>query len=356
MWSGGTSPAWTTGALIGIVMWSTIAIVATVVYLAATAFAMRIRNVLRARRYNRYESTWEPILLDVLSDLASPSDLHSTVSRRSTPHFLKFLVRYARLLSGGDRKLIIDLARPYLPTTVKGLRSRRASKRAYTVQTLATLGMAEYGHRIARALGDRAQLVSMVAARTLSASRKPEYIDEVLENLHRYDHWNSRFLASMLASMGPEVAPALRSFLAAEGDQLDRAIAADSLGLLTDPAAAEIAAAVLAKRPGRDLAAACLRLLRTVGGPEHLPVVRDCATQSDHVLRSLAMRALGTIGEPIDLELLEQGMHDGEPWVAINAAEALNEAGASDLLRSLAESDHLPLAALAREVMMQEVA
>lgn len=68
------------------------------------------------------------------------------------------------------------------------------------------------------------------------------------------------------------------------------------------------------------------------------------------------MRALGTIGEPIDLELLEQGMHDGEPWVAINAAEALNEAGASDLLRSLAESDHLPLAALAREVMMQEVA
>ncbi len=354
MWTGGTSPAWAASSLIDVVLWSTLAIVAVVFYLAGAAFAMRIRNVLRARRYNSYEASWEPVLLDVIDGSVALSGLQATVTSRSRRHFLKFLVRYARLLSGGDRQIVVDLAEQHLPMMVGDLKARNPERRAFAVQTLATLGMEKYGPAIAGALDDASALVSMVAARTLSASRQPAYIDDVLFNLHRYARWNSRFLSSMLASMGSEVAPALRSFLRSNRDPLDRAVAADALSLLTDPAAADVAAGILNGTPDRELAAASLRLLRTVGGPEHLPIVRSCATSRDFVLRALALRVLGTVGEAADLDLLEQGMAHPEPWVAINSAQAMLEAGGAGRLEAMVASGH-PLAPLAREAIMERV-
>ncbi|MFW2340364.1 MAG: HEAT repeat domain-containing protein [Acidimicrobiia bacterium] len=355
MWSGGISSAWTTGTFIGIVLWSTVAIVFVVLYLAAAAFAMRIRNVIRSRRYTSLEATWEPVLLDVIDGSEPAAALHAAVAKRSIRHFLKFLVRYARLLTGSDRANVVEIAAEYLPVMIKDLSARRPATRALAVQTLATLGMESYGATIARALDDKSPLVSMVAARTLSASRRPEYVNDVLANLHRYSSWNGRFLASMLASMGPEVAPSLRAYLHADGDPLDRSVAADALSLLTDPAAGDVATAVLQTAPHRELAAASLRLLRSVGSPEHLPTVRDYGRSRDFVLRALAMRVLGSIGEAADMVLLEKGMMDLEPWVAINSAEAMLEAGGHHRLHDIAESE-LPQASLAREVMMEEVA
>lgn len=355
MWSGGISSAWTSGAFIGIVLWSTVAIVCVVLYLAAAAFAMRIRNVIRSRRYSSLEAVWEPVLLDVIDGSEPAATLHAAVGKRAVRHFLKFLVRYARLLTGSDRANVVEIAGEYLPVMIRDLSAHRPATRAFAVQTLATLGMDSYGPTIARALNDKSPLVSMVAARTLSASRRPEYINDVLANLHRYSNWNGRFLASMLASMGPEVAPALRAYLHADGNPLDRSVAADALSLLTDPAAGDIAAAVLNRFPHRELAAATLRLLRAVGSPEHLPTIRDYAHNHDFVLRALAIRVLGSVGEPTDIVLLEQGMTDAEPWVAINSAEAMLEAGGLQRLHDIAESE-LPQASLAREVMTEEVA
>ena len=104
MWSGGISSAWTGGAFIGIVLWSTVAIVIVVLYLAAAAFLMRVRNIVRARRYTSLETIWEPVLLDVIDGSEPTAALHSAVAKRSIRHFLKFLVRYARILTGSDRE------------------------------------------------------------------------------------------------------------------------------------------------------------------------------------------------------------------------------------------------------------
>ncbi len=350
MWSGGTSSVWASEALIGVVLWSTLVIVGVVAYLAASAFAMRFRNVIRARRYSSYEATWEPLLLEVMAGSLPISDLLNTVTPRSSRHFLRFLVRYARLLVGNDNLTITDIAAPVLPGILGDLQARSASRRALAVQTLATLGIDEHGARIARALDDPSPLVSMVAARSLAGSHHPEYIVRVLSNLHRYSEWNSRFLASMLASLGVEVAPALRSFLLTEGNPIDRAVAAEALGLLTDPVAGDIAVKVLTGSPNRELAAALLRLLRTVGGPEHVSIVRTYASGRDHTLRALALSALGTIGDASDIEVLELGMFDADPWVAINAARALLEAGGRERLHEIAQSE-LPQSTLAQEMI-----
>jgi len=354
-WSGGASSEWASGFLVDAVLWSTAAIVGVVLYLAGAAFSMRARNILRARRYSANEAIWEPILLNVIDETADVSELLTTVTSKSSRHFLRFLVRYARLLSGADRQVIVVIAAPLLPDIVGDLKSRKASKRALTVQTLATLGMDEHGADIAGALDDPSSLVSMVAARSLAGSSHPQYIHRVLSNLHRYSEWNSRFLSSMLASMGMDVAPALRNFLQADGNPVGRTVAADSLSMLMDPSAGLVAARVLTGLPDRELAAACLRLLRSVGGPEHLPVIRTYVSSRDFALRALSLRALGTIGDTSDLALLERGMSDSEPWVAINSAQALAEAGGRDRLGIIANTDH-PTAALAREVLGEAVA
>ncbi len=356
MWSGSTSISWGPESLIDGVLWATLAIGSVILGLAVAAFGLRIRSTIRARRYDRWEVTWEPILLDVLSDAADVEHLYETVGPRSKRHFLLFLMRYARLLTGEDRRRITHIAAPFLPELVEDLDARRAAKRALTVQMLATLGIEEHGSAIARSLEDRSDLVSMVGARALSGSRNPEHIGSLLANLHRYGKWNNRFLASMLAPMGFDISPSLRAFLGRDGNPLDRAVAADALVLLTDPAAGDVAAAVLSATPHRELAAACLRLLRAVGNPEHLTIVRSYIRGGDKVLRALAIRALGTIGGPDDLDLLERGMADSDPWVAINSAEALLEAGGLDRLRELADTDDHPQASLAREVMLGRAA
>ncbi len=356
MWSGGATVSWGPASLIEGVLWSTVGIGSVVLCLAAAAFALRVRSTLRAARYGRWEAAWEPTLLDILSEAAPVERMYESVGPRSRRHFLLFLMRYARLLTGEDRRLITRVAAPFLPELVEDLSSRRAARRALTVQILATLGIDDYGREIAQALDDRSDLVSMVAARALSGSRNPAHIGNLLTNLHRYGTWNGRFLASMLTPMGFDIAPSLRAFLLRDGDPLDRAVAADALSLLTDPAAGDVAADVLSATPHRELAAACLRLLRAVGGPEHLGIVRSYIRGGDKMLKAQAIRVLGTIGGPEDLDLLERGMTDTDPWVAISSARAMLEAGGLERLRELARGGEHPQAPLAREAMVGRAA
>jgi hypothetical protein len=72
------------------------------------------------------------------------------------------------------------------------------------------LGLPRYASTVVAALDDPSPLVAMVAARSLAQEESTEYAHAVLKRLHRFGGWNRRFLASMLASMGPRVADTLR--------------------------------------------------------------------------------------------------------------------------------------------------
>ncbi len=319
--------------------------------LAIVAVGLRIANDAKARRWTRLETLWEPLSLEVVVGLTPPEQLWALVGRTDRLRFVNYLLRFAKRVAGSERRIVDDLAAPYLELLLPQLTRRTPERRARAVQTLSTLGSRRYVDVILRALDDPSPLVAMVAARSLARTGSPEYAAGILSRMHRFDQWRPSFLASMLATMGPAVAPALRRALADPGYLPGvRAVAADALRELHDYVSADAAALVLDESTDRTLIAATLNLMAHVGRADHLPAIRRHASSKEAIVRARAIAALGHVGAAEDLPLIVGAFHDESSWVALRAGEALFEAGATDKLAALARLE-IPRARLARQLL-----
>lgn len=324
---------------------------AAAVGLALLALLLRLSNDRKAHRWARLEVLWQPRALDVVVGLEPPEKVWALVGPQDGLHFVNYLLRFAKLVTGSERRIVDDLAAPYLPLVLPQLKYRTVERRARAVQTLSILGSRTYTAIILAALDDPSPLVAMVAARALARGGSPDFAAGILGRMHRFDQWRPSFLASMLASMGPAVAPTLRSALAdAVFHPTVRAVAADALRELHDYLAADFAARVLEETTDRNLIAATLNLMAHVGRAEHLPAIRRHVMSTEPIVRARAVAALGHVGAMQDLPFLIGAFHDESPWVALRAAEALYEAGAHDSLATLARAD-LARAPLARQLL-----
>lgn len=329
------------------------AAVLVVMGFALAAVVFRIRNERKARRWARLEAKWEPVIVPVLSGVEPSTRLIERVAPGEELHFVDFVYRYARRLRGRERIVLAELALPYLPPIARRVHKGDPEQRARAVQTLSVLGLPRYAETVVGALDDPSPLVAMIAARTLARAEYVEHAGEVLARLHRFEAWSPKFLASMLAGMGAAVSPTLRVTLADGGVRAEiRAVAADALRKLNDLGAADVAARILATERHPELLAATLRLLRRVGRPEHVPLVRALVDSADFVVRAQAISALGRLGRPEDLAPLRQAFEDSSPWVALHAARGLRHLDRGATLRAIARSDH-PRASFARQILAE---
>ena len=293
-------------------------------------------------------------MLLALADPARVAEVHPLVPSKYRLHFVNFVLQYARRVRGAERQTLRLLAEPYLGPLAGRTRSRLSEIRTRAVQTLGTLGLPRYSAEVISALDDPSPLVAMVAARALAQEEFSEHAGSLLGRLSRFEQWSRRFLASMVSAIGQHAAPVLRALLADE-DELPwvRSVAADALTMLTDLESGDEAARIVATEDDRELLAAALRLLTTVGGPEHADFVRDRCASPDYVIRAHALQALGNLsGDEADVFRLIRSMADPSPWVAIHAARGIRAAGGTQVLTDFAESDD-PRAMLAGQVLSE---
>lgn len=263
------------------------------------------------------------------------------VRRGEELYFVDFLYKRARGREAEERAVMGRLAAPYLGPIVRRTRGGDAERRARAVQTLALLGLPEHKERVAAALDDPSPLVAMIAARCLATEEYPEVAPAIMQRLHRFDDWSPKYLSSMLFSMGEKGLPTLRDTLADPRAQSQtRAVAADALRKLRDAEAADIAGRVVETTSDPDVLAACLRLLREVGGPEHLPAIRSLTTAPDFGVRAQAVSALGRLAKQEDIARLRRALDDESSWVVMHASRALRDHGEGALLRDLAVGRH----------------
>jgi hypothetical protein len=322
--------------------------------LAGSAVAMRARKNARTRGNAARFQQWQQALHGVLYDGVERSTLWALVSERTALDFLHFLVEFVRRLQGSERAEICVLAEPYLVHLLPYLSHRSESRRARAVQMLGELGLPRHGSEVIASLDDPSPMVAMVAASTLASSHTPEYAAAVLTRLERFAHWRQDFLAAMVASMGDDASSALRAKLAdPDASPKARSVAADALAMSSDPLAADLAWELVKYADDRELRAASLRVLSSVGRAKHLDAVRACLDSPELGVRLAAIRALGHFGLESDLGPLEDAARqDPSPWVAIAAARALKAAGGHAALETLAGSNH-PRAALGLQVMSE---
>lgn len=338
--------------------WAIVGFTGVLVVLAFVFTLLALFLHLRNRRRERWEAeradAWKPALLDVLAGDLPAHRLQQQVRPSERRYFVNFIYRFARRVRGKELAALQRLADPFLKDVAASWKTQDAEHRARDLQTLGLLGFQTYLQDIIDALDDPSPLVAMVAARALARRQHTQYAHLVLDKLHHFEAWRSESLASLLANLGVDVAPALRDAVADSARPTRvRAIAADALRKLNDAGAAETAARILNAPADRSLQTACLRLIKEVGRPEHLSVVRRLANSNDFVLRIHAIGALGRIGGPDEADRLRQAVTDSSEWVAIQAVQGLKEMGETPYLRNLAASDHAR-SPLARQALIED--
>ena len=292
-------------------------------------------------------------MLLAVSDQDEATALHENIREDERLHFVGFAVQYARRVRGEGLDGLRAMVRPYLDQVALRADSHSVETRARAIQTLGTLGLPEHSARVIAALDDPSPLVAMVAARALAQEEWPEYAAAVLSRLGRFEGWNRRFLASMLASMGAQVSATLRAALAdPSGEPGTHAVLAEALQIQGDPLAGDAAVEVLGSATDQDLLASALRLLHAIGRPDHAAAVRSLCASRDDVVRALALRTLGSVGTESDLPSLLAAMEDASPWAALNAARGVLEAGGGRVLSEIAASERAS-AVLARQVLSE---
>jgi hypothetical protein len=325
------------------------------VFFAVVAGVLRYRNRRKEREWLAREAKWEGPLLEVLAGIDRPERLWSLVTRGDELYFVDYLLRYARRIRGSTRRVLAELARPYLGPVADRMSTGDTERRARAVETIAMLDFDRHAERIVAALDDESPLVSMIAARSIARNQRREHVPVLLAHIARLAAWSPRQLTALLTTLGGDAAPALREALAdrAHAPEL-RAIAADALRRLHDPEAVDVAADLLSVEENRELLAAALRIVAALGRPEHAAQVRPLCTHEDPVIRAVAIQALTTTGAAEDLFLLRLGLDDESHWVAIHAARALRDSGGGASLRVLARSES-PRSALAQQVLMERL-
>lgn len=326
------------------------------VALALSALALRGNNDRKAARWQALEERWLDTALEVVADVAPPTKLWALVPDRDRLRFINFLLRFARRLVGPERRVVDDLAAPYLDLLLPQLSLRQAERRARAVQTLSTLGQRRYAKQLEGALDDPSPLVAMVAARALARRESPDFAVPILRRMHRFANWRASFLSSMLAAIGPAVAPALRRAYGDETfDPRVRAVAADALRELNDYESADMAARILESASDRDLVANSLGILAHMGRKEHVEAIRRHLKAPEPIVRARAVAALGHVGDRTDHPTLTAALEDPSPWVALRAAEALRDARALPTVSELDQANH-PRAELVRQLLAGNIA
>jgi hypothetical protein len=317
---------------------------------------LRTRNIREERRWTRLESMWEPMLFAILTGDRKEREIYARVLRKDRRRFVAFLLGYGRQLRGVEQDTVLRLAAPYLERIAKDVRHRSPEVRASALQALGELSVTEYHAEFLHAVKDPSPLVAMIAIQALARQGEPDDAEKLLHELDRFQHWNPGHLSTILALLGPESRPILRTALAdASRPARIRAVIARTLSLLTDVGSADLAGQVLEAEHDTDLIVAVLGLIEKVGGPDQLPVVRRLLHSTDQAVRALAVTTLSRIGTTDDSEHIRAALNDESPWVLLHAARALKRMGATNLLAEVAGSAH-PGAVAAQEMLWGEQA
>lgn len=322
--------------------------------LAATTLLLRITNLRRELRAHDLDARWRPLLLEVLEGDRAPEALGRRIDAGARGAFLEMLMQYAFVLRGAARDRLRDLAAPHMPMIERQLQDRDPFRRARAVHTIGVLGPRDRGALLVRAVADPSPMVAMTAAGILARTGDPAFAGPILASLDRFTQWGTLLVASMLATLGPGVGPALRRTFANPLRATSvRVAAAEALWRMSDLQAAATAATLLQTSWSREELVAALRLLQRVGRPEHAALVRPYCASPEYLLRLHAVGALATLGDEGDVALVRAALDDASQWVALRAARALLEMGARDVLAAVAAEGH-PLGDLARQLLEEE--
>jgi HEAT repeat protein len=324
------------------------------VFFAVLTFFLRLRNERETRTWERLSKTWDPLLLDALSDPERLQAIWEEVKDEHQILFLEFVLQYAQRLGGSERETLKRAAEPFLPKMLPLLSHRQVGVRARAVQTLGVLGLPAFAEEVKEAVDDESPFVGALAARLLAHEGGGDIAEELCRRLSRFKNFRNWYLVDLVVALGPSAIPTIRETMVDTECPLQiRSVAAHSLSVLGDLASADPAGRLALEEEDPALLTSLMRLLGQVGTDEHAPAARAHIDSDEFFLRAAAIRALSELGGEEDLPLLVEKLSDPSAWVRMAAARGVYRIGGREALRVLGTSED-PARVLFRQVLGEE--
>lgn len=308
-------------------MWAVVVMVVLNLMLVTLTLGVKLVRSVRERstksRINRLESALDSSLATGEID----PDLHR-LDDRDTDLLAILMIDYLSVLRGAERERLATLAEEsgLVREYFHRLRVRNRWKRARAAENLGYFGGPGAVGPLTELLSHPDETVRAVAARALARIGTPEAAQALARTLNDPSELTRLRMAENLERIGPLATEPLVEALES-GDPRAQVLAARILGnLRAAEAGPSLRRAMLGSQLADVRAQAALALGR-IGNPDDVVVLQEAAEDEDWPVRAQVANALGTIGDLSTIPTLKKLSIDEEWWVRLNASRALANIG-----------------------------
>ena len=282
-------------------------------------FIVRFTNAVTARRRERIERDWLPLL--TADGEATDAPLPVLRPRDIVP-FLTLWNQLQESFVGDIKTHLNDVGRRVgIETIAHQLRERhRVSDRLLAVSTLGHLGDRESWNVLVRMTSDEDGLLSLAAARALTRINHEAALPVILPLAAGRDDWSRNYVLGMLSDLGADIVsrPLTDAALMLPPDRAHRLVQYFTVAHVAD--VVPVVRTIIGRTRNVECLAACLRAFADV---DHLDTVRDYLHHPAWQVRVQAVNVLGRLGSPADAKAIMPLLADSEWWVRYRAAKAL---------------------------------
>jgi HEAT repeats len=296
-------------------------IVLTALYLAVMLqlFIVRFTNSVKARRRERIDRDWLPLL--AAEDDAPELPLPELQPRDIVP----FLTLWNQLQESfvGDIKTHLNTVGTRIG--IEGiahrlLARRRLSDRLIAISTLGHLRDHNSWDVLVRLTSHEDGLLSLAAARALTRIDHAAALPVILPLAASRDDWSRNYVLGMLSDLGADIVsrPLTEAALSLPPDSAHRLVQYFTVAHVGD--AVPVVRTIIGRTRNVECIAACLRAFADV---DQLDTVRDYLQHPAWQVRVQAVNVLGRLGSGADARAILPLLSDSEWWVRYRAAKAL---------------------------------
>ncbi|MBN1822852.1 MAG: HEAT repeat domain-containing protein [Endomicrobiales bacterium] len=198
--------------------------------------------------------------------------------------------------------------------------------RAEGARCLGQMKSASSQSRLLSKLRDPVTEVRLIAAWALGRIGNPEIIKPVIESLARSSRLAGMRLSSTVFELGRKAVPPLTELLS-NPDTAVKILSVHLLGELADKRPISSIKKLTEPAQNLEVRLAALKALGTIGDPLSLDCLVNWLSDEAWQIRAQAAKSLGLIGDSRAVEHLSKSVGDSKWWVRRNAGEALTKTG-----------------------------
>jgi len=298
-----------------------VGIVLTALYLAVVLqlFIVRFTNSVKARRRERIERDWLPLLA---AELDAPELPLPELRQRDIVPFLTLWNQLQESFVGDIKTHLNAVGRRVGIEAIahRLLEGGRLSERLIAVSTLGHLGDRDSWDVLVRMTSHEDGLLSLAAARALTRIDHEAALPVILPLAASRDDWSRNYVLGMLSDLGADIVsrPLTDTALMLPPDRAHRLVQYFTVAHVGD--AVPVVRTIIGRTRNVECVAACLRAFADV---DHLDTVRDYLRHQAWQVRVQAVNVLGRLGSGADTKAILPLLSDPEWWVRYRAAKAL---------------------------------